>query len=153
MIPSRELITTYPKNLMLSYIGKGKKYGTCSRVPGSIGLDWEKSHEEYMILLKNSRFIFTWDPMSGVNLDAVTYGCMPVFLSTRPWSDNEIQNQDLRLPSLTIEEFGKESDVLKQFDMFLDKRDKFFIEIDGLQKQWPEKIYSLVKLIEQHFGK
>lgn len=152
-IPAREEIEAYSKNLMLSYIGKGKKYGECSRVPGSISLDWEKSYEEYIILLKNSRYIFTWDAMSGVNLDAIIYGSIPIVLSSRPWSHNEIYGQEVNTPLMTIEEFGQQTDVMNLFNSFLNKRDEFFTELDRLQKKWPEKIHAFVNLLELHFRK
>jgi hypothetical protein len=87
------------------YVGKGGKYGDTIRIGGTISLDWKKSHEEYILLLENAKYLFTWDQMTGVVFDAVIYGCIPVIVSKNPWSFDEINRQELLIPYLTLEEF------------------------------------------------
>jgi hypothetical protein len=102
-IPPRYYLQELQKNLQLTYVGKGKKYGVCKRFPNSIGLDWNKSYEEYEILLKNSKYLFTWDGMSGVNFDAVVHGCIPVVMSMHPWTEDEIMKlQEIQLPMMSL---------------------------------------------------
>lgn len=149
--PSSEILKL-PKNIDLSYIGKGKKYGECYRMPGTVSLDWEKSYEEYLILLKNARYLFTWDPMSGVNVDAINNGCIPILMSSKPWTENEIKAQEIQIPSLTFSEFNQSGDYEANFDLFLKKRDELTPSIKQSQANWPDKIHSFVSALKQHFN-
>ena len=90
LIPGKDLIQKLNKNISLTYIGKGGKYGDTVRIGGTISLDWKKSHEEYILLLENAKYLFTWDQMTGVVFDAIIYGCIPVIVSKNPWTFDEI---------------------------------------------------------------
>lgn len=150
-IPTRQSIQELPKNLQLTFIGKGKKYGACTRVPNSISLDWDKSYEEYVLLLKNARYLFTWDGMTGVNFDAVVHGCIPVLMSMRPWTEDEMKLQEVRLPMLSIDQYTDNNNYTENYENFLNQRDECLENIEHMQKLWPEKIHSLVMQLKQHF--
>lgn len=150
-ISPRYEVATFPKNIDLTYVGKGAKYGECKRMPNTIGLDWEKSYEEYLILLKNARHVFTWDPMSGVNVDAINFGCIPVLMSAKPWTESEIEDQEIEIPNLSFSEFNKSNNYQSNFELFLDKRDELIAHIEQAQADWPNKVHTFVDKLKQHF--
>lgn len=150
-VSSRDSILDLKKNLQLTFIGKGKKYGACHRVEKTIGLDWDKSYEEYEILLKNSQYLFSWDGMTGVLVDAVMHGCIPILMSTKPWSEDELKSQEIEIPMMSLSEFTNHQNYGDNFLEFLNKRDTFISNIQTTQKLWPEKIHLLVQMMNQHF--
>jgi len=132
-LPTRNAISKLNKNISCTFIGKGKKYGATMRIPGSICLDWNKSYEEYTIMLDNTKFLFTWDPMSGVMFDAITRGCIPVLLTLKPWTIEEFTGQEVFKPYMTVEEFDCKSKYFNNYDLFLDDRDKMINDFSVLQ--------------------
>jgi hypothetical protein len=133
LVPKRESILNLNKNISLTYVGKGGKYGDTVRIGGTISLDWKKSHEEYILLLENAKYLFTWDQMTGVLYDAIIYGCIPVIVSKNPWTFKEIDEQELFKPYLTLEEFDNKEKYFEKYDVFLNLRDKMIEDLYVLQ--------------------
>ncbi|QWD95007.1 hypothetical protein C2759_02405 [Polynucleobacter sp. MG-Unter2-18] len=133
LIPSRDSIQKLNKNISLTYVGKGGKYGDTVRIGGTISLDWKKSHEEYILLLENAKYLFTWDQMTGVVFDAIIHGCIPVIVSKNPWTFDEINAQELSMPYLTLEEFDNKEKYFDDYVLFLNFRDKIIEDSRLLQ--------------------
>ena len=136
LIPGREAVKGLIKNISLTYTGKGSKYGNTERVGGTIGLDWRKTKEEYYILLESAKYLFTWDPLSGVVYDAILRGCIPVVISPKPWTFAEINSQELYKPYMTIEEFELKQNFYENFDLFLNARDRMISDINQHNNKW-----------------
>ncbi len=79
------------RNMDMTYIGKGDKYGLDTVIPGSVELSrtWPKTREELAILLKNTRYLYTWDCRSQTVTDAILCGAIPVFMSYVPLTSVE----------------------------------------------------------------
>jgi len=133
LLPNRESILNLNKNISLTYVGKGRKYGNTVRIGGTISLDWKKSPEEYILLLENAKYLFTWDQMTGVVYDAIIYGCIPVIVSKNPWTFKEIDQQELFKPYLTLEEFDSKEKYFENYDIFLSLRDRMIEDLHVLQ--------------------
>lgn len=43
----------------------------------------------------DEKSLFTWDGMSGVNFDAVVYGCIPVVMSMHAWTEDEMKLHEI----------------------------------------------------------
>lgn len=71
--------------LDLTFFGKGPNYAKCHLVHGSVELPkaWPKSKAELAALLRNTRYVYTWDYHSSLNLDAVLCGARPVLMQTK----------------------------------------------------------------------
>lgn len=135
-----------------TYLGKGVKYGECTRVPGTIGLDWEKSYEEYQLLLKNSNFLFTWDYMSGTCGDAIVRGAVLVIMNFAPWSEQEIKKGELPFPYITYEEYKACTNEPELLRNFFNQREKLISKIRELRLNWLSEIQAFVSHIENTFG-
>jgi hypothetical protein len=153
LIPSREAINGLLKNISLTHIGKGSKYGNTERVGGTIGLDWSKSKEEYYILLESAKYLFTWDPLSGVVYDAILRGCIPVVISPKPWTYDQINSQELYKPYMTIEEFEFKHKFYENFDLFLNARDKMISDINQHNNEWESQLNSMYDMLLNFFIK
>jgi hypothetical protein len=145
LAPSRDAILNLNKNISLTYVGKGGKYGDTIRIGGTISLDWKKSHEEYILLLENAKYLFTWDQMTGVVFDAVIYGCIPVIVSKNPWSFDEINRQELLIPYLTLEEFDNKEKYFDGDVVFLNLRDKMIEDLQLLQNTSKVRVEEFIR--------
>jgi hypothetical protein len=141
-----------PRPLSTTFFGKGVKYGACTRVPGTLGLDWEKSYEEYQLLLRNSNYVFTYDFMTGVCGDAVVNGAIPVIMSTAPWSAAEMEMMELKFPHISYEQYQARSSDSAVLVDFLIGRQRMIDEVKSMRAAWPAKIGTLVQHIESSFG-
>lgn len=141
-----------PRPLSTTFFGKGIKYGQCTRVPGTLGLDWEKSYEEYQLLLRSSNYVFTYDFMTGVCGDAVVNGAIPVIMNTAPWTADEMDNMELPFPHISYADYqARKSDSEVLVD-FLIGRKKMIDTVKAMRADWPAKIGRLVHHIESTFG-
>jgi hypothetical protein len=145
LVPNRDSILNLNKNISLTYVGKGGKYGDTIRIGGTISLDWKKSHEEYILLLENAKYLFTWDQMTGVVFDAVIYGCIPVIVSKNPWSFDEINRQELLIPYLTLEEFDNKEKYFDGDVVFLNLRDKMIEDLQLLQNTSKVRVEEFIR--------
>jgi hypothetical protein len=140
-----------PRSLSTTFFGKGIKYGTCTRVPGTVGLDWDKSYEEYQLLLRSSNYVFTYDFMSGVCADAVIHGAIPVVMNTAPWTAEEMEMVELKFPYITYEQYqARASDSALLVD-FLARRRQMFDDTRAMRADWPQRMGRLVAHFENTF--
>lgn len=144
LVPSRDAILNLNKNISLTYVGKGGKYGDTVRIGGTISLDWKKSKEEYILLLENAKYLFTWDQMTGVVFDAIIYGCIPVIVSKYPWTFDEINGQEIFIPYLTLEDFDNKEKLFDDYDAFLNLRDKMIEDLRLLQNTSKMRIEEFI---------
>jgi tetratricopeptide (TPR) repeat protein len=71
-----------------TYIGKGAAFGDCFKLPGSVLIErrWPADKESLSIMLRNTRFFYTWDLISQTNVDALFCGAIPVVARWSPFS-------------------------------------------------------------------
>ena len=82
------------RNLDLTYIGKGHMYHASTPViPGTVCLTrtWPESTDQYLKLLENTRYIYSYDPVTSVLADAMLMGAVPVLLSWEPFDEETIR--------------------------------------------------------------
>jgi len=73
------------RTLDLTFYGKGPKYADCFLVDGTVELSksWPRTKRELASLLRNTRYLYTWDCHSAVNMDAMFCGARPVLMQAR----------------------------------------------------------------------
>lgn len=73
------------RSLDLTFFGKGPNYTQCHLIDGSVELPktWPKSKAQLAALLRNTRYLYTWDYHSSLNVDAVLCGARPVLMQTK----------------------------------------------------------------------
>ncbi len=79
------------RTLNLTYVGKGSTHQVCSIIPNSVEINrqYPVNKAELAILLKNTRYFFSWDTVSQINIDALFSGAIPVFMSPKPFKNFE----------------------------------------------------------------
>jgi tetratricopeptide (TPR) repeat protein len=134
-----------------TYIGKGVKFGDCFRIPGSVGIErnWPSDKEGLAIMLRNTRYFYTWDVVSQTNIDAVLCGAIPVVMRWSPVSAAAFE-----AVAFPYAETGIENGILKivhnSHEFELKRRhyvDSYRSAADGRTRT----VDRLAKEIEQHF--
>ncbi len=118
-----------PRNLDLTYIGKGHIYHAVTPVvSGTVCLTrtWPDSADQYLKLLENTRFLYSYDSITSVLLDAVLMGAAPILLSWEPLGEKVMRsNVDDAFPLYTIDSFGREAFDFEKFvvqrNIYIDK--------------------------------
>lgn len=74
------------RKMDMTYIGKGAHHGECYVLPDSVELTrtWPSNRAELAILLKNTRYLYTWDYRTQTVTDAMLCGAIPIFMSLAP---------------------------------------------------------------------
>ena len=86
------------RTLDVTYVGKGSTYGECFTVPNSLEVTraYPKTKEELALLLRNTRYFYTWDYRSATISDAILCGAIPVYMSAAPFNSfDELDDHDL----------------------------------------------------------
>lgn len=95
---SENTLPTLSRTLDVTYVGKGSTYGKCFTVPHSLEVTraYPKTKEELALLLRNTRYFYTWDYRSATISDAILCGAIPVYMSAAPFNSfDELDDHDL----------------------------------------------------------
>lgn len=79
-------VPTLQRGMDLTYIGKNEDAG-CYILPNSVELtrEWPKNKAELAVLLKNTRYFYTWDYCTQTVVDAMLCGAIPIYMSVAPY--------------------------------------------------------------------
>ena len=130
------------RNMDVTYIGKGAMYGGCTVQPRSLLVErvYPRGQEQLAYVLKRTRFFYTWDSWSAINVEAIMCGAVPVFMRYEPWTENEIDGSELGiLPR----------NVIQGFD---DGRDRLIGRIKELDETWDSRVGEFCRRIDLHFA-
>jgi hypothetical protein len=123
------------------YIGKGSKYANCPPLPGCKEITTNTPREEFINILNKSKILFTYDTLTGTNLDAALCGAMPYFL-LEPLK--ELKNAELGkywIESLDPQEVAQAKENIKTLGP----------QILQMRKEFPNKLKEMCNKIEAHF--
>jgi len=88
-----EQMTIHDRFLNLTYVGKGWMYNAeCPTIYQTVLIkrDWPETNEEYVTLLKATRFVLSYDSLTSVLMDSVLLGAVPVILNAAPFTKAEV---------------------------------------------------------------
>jgi hypothetical protein len=105
------------RTIDLTYIGKGDNFIETHKIPDTIILEraWPSDKQQLGILLRNSRFMFSWDCVSSTNLDAMICGCIPVLLHDRQINRIDLNKGELQnCFSISLSDLQDKNSVIYQ---------------------------------------
>lgn len=75
------------RDIDCTYIGKGVKVPGYYKINGTteITREWPETKHGLYDLLRRTRYLFTWDPLTALNFEAVFWGAIPVYLRFAPY--------------------------------------------------------------------
>jgi hypothetical protein len=134
------------------YIGKGYLYGSTPAVPDAFEITRHFPHRksDLAYLLKRTKFLFTYDVWTNLNVEAVMCGAIPVFLANQPFSDDEIDSCEVgELPRV---KFGQTDFSSGLFDEFRSKRLQLINTYIELNNAWDPSVIELIDKLKAHFS-
>lgn len=144
------------RKIDLTYIGKGAKYTTCSVLNGTqeVTRNWPETKLELANLLKQTRFIYTWDSISATIADAILCGAFPIFMAYAPITKDEVYNMidlGISIPEITYEEtLGQLSaNRLEEIEAFIISMVE---KIQGLESNYKHNVANFSFKVMEHFG-
>ncbi len=136
-----------------TYFGKGPKYVECNVIPDTVLIerDWPKDQKQLAVMLKSTRFLFSFDGCSGIHTDAMMCGAVPVILHEKQLTRSELNNGEVRYPMVTLQNLQDKSQV--QFD-----RQQLDIEIiefkknfEHLKNSWQSRVSEFATACAKFF--
>ena len=143
------------RKLNLTYFGKGHKYASCFRAQDSVILpsDWPKSKAELALLLKNTRYLYSWDSQSSIITDAICCGAKPVLLQFNQISREKLDDHEFgRIPYLVglIKDGTIDIQDNKDYEIL---RYQFLKNFRNFENQWIKNVGDVINKIFIHFKK
>ncbi|MGH7995344.1 MAG: hypothetical protein ACREFX_03230 [Opitutaceae bacterium] len=138
------------RTLDLTYVGKGDKYGAVKTIAGSVLItrEWPANQTQLAALLRQTRFLYTWDAVSAINPEAVLCGAMPVFLRYDPITREEVDATDLGpLPRLDAGMKNFRFDPAE----FERGRAALAARIEEIRRNWSGRVAEFAEAAVAHF--
>jgi len=118
------------------YIGKGSMYTVCPKLEGMVEItrEWPVSKEELGVLLRQIRFLYSYDNVTSLCSDAALCGAIPVLLQDLPVSRQEVYKFTSATPFLKETNVDGVLDCLTAIDAYPsqlnEKRKEFPLAVD-----------------------
>jgi len=141
--------------LDVTYIGKGAQYDQCSIVPGTLEItrQFPTAKQQLSLILKKTRFFFSWDIVSDTSIDALLCGAIPVFLTDRPIAASDLDQWELgRIPRAQWQASSSQMGQVFVPEDFLEVRERFLNMRNQLLESYEQRQMDVIALIKQHFG-
>lgn len=137
------------RTMDVTYIGKGYIYGNVGIIPNTVYIarEWPTTQEQLAILMRQTRFFYTWDAWTSTNMEAVLCGAVPVILHYDPWKPEELDASELGLPRAEI----VDGEVKLDADKFLKERIELMKKIDVMTISWDDRVREFAGKVEEHF--
>jgi hypothetical protein len=139
------------RKMDVTYIGKGYIYGGVGVLPNTlyVAREWPVTQEQLALVMRQTRFFFTWDSWTSTNVEAVLCGAVPVIENYAPWKPEEIDGTELGwLPRGEMDEDG----VVMNLKRFRAGRDDLMDKISKLSLTWNDRVGEFAVLVEKHFN-
>ena len=143
------------RTLNATYIGKGSAFGACERIKNSILIerDWPRDKEQLGILLRQVKYFYTWDNVSGTNYDAVLCGCVPVFLSSYFCDKSLVDKMEPgKFPDISLYDSESEALIELNSNAITNSLTDMKNEMALLLASWEKKVQGFAVSCESYFG-
>jgi predicted O-linked N-acetylglucosamine transferase (SPINDLY family) len=152
---SEHTLPALERRLDVTYIGKGSIYTNCFVVPNSLEVtrQYPISKPELALLLRNTRYFYTWDYRTATFTDAILCGAIPIFMSPSPFkSFDELNNNDLAKQLRTSCEIKGDEVIVNlpdnTMEVILAHKNEVMSQINNYQTQ----LLDTLSKIKKHFN-
>lgn len=148
---------TYPwhaRKMDATYFGKGPKYVECKRIPDTLLIerDWPRDQEQLAIILKQSRFLFSYDGVSGIHNDAIMCGCVPVILHDKQIPRGVLDTGELRYPKISLSDLNNRESVVYDRNQLENEAKELKNTIKYYESSWHTRVYEFTLACRKRFG-
>ena len=149
-----DTLPTLQRRMDCTYIGKGSKFGACFKIPGTVLIErvWPADKESLAIMLRNTRYFYTWDLVSETNVNALFCGAIPVVLRWGPYSNEIFLNPQIGMAPYA-ECHVRDSSLHIDFDFntFQAERLRYLGGYRDLARGITENVARMAMKVEEHF--
>ena len=152
---SRNVPLALSRHLDTTYVGKGSLYSETFRIKNSILVTkfWPEDKEQLGLILRNTRYFYTWDSVSSTNIDAVLCGAVPVVMQWMQSTPAELDGTEMGpFPYCLAHIDGGEVSIEFIESEFIEKRDLFLKTTDKLISSWDQRVVKITDNILEHFN-
>lgn len=151
----RDTLPAELRRMDLTYIGKGSDFGDCFKMPGTVMLErrWPSDKESLAVLLRNTRYLLTWDLISQTNLDAIRCGAIPVVLRWAPFDASVFNSEFGKIPYAEIRLENGNANVSYDPQDYAAKRDALLGNYRQVANSLTERVRVFAENAERHFSK
>ena len=101
-------------------------------------------------LMPEAKYLFTYDPYTFLNVEAVLCGTVPIFCDNWYVNDEEIDGGELGpIPRLTLADY--ESGRIDH-DLFQQQRQQLVLNLAKLREEWPSNVSLFIEKVLEKFG-
>jgi len=140
----------HKRTLNLTYFGKGPSFIECKTIKDTILLerDWPRDKKQLALLLKQTKFLFTYDCVSATLQDAFMCGAVPVLLHDNQIPRHLINQMEIgSFPDILFDSIENLPDGMKydipSVDLCLKDLQKTY---NLLNENWDGRVNDFVKL-------
>jgi hypothetical protein len=92
------------RTLSVWYRGKGARFGPTPEIPGAteITRDWPATQQELAQVLRETKFMYTWDSTTSLIQEAVMSGAIPILLRTDPWTLEDFYRHEFKAHGVAL---------------------------------------------------
>lgn len=143
------------RNLNLMYHGKGIYYGNCDVYKNTFFIDrrWLQDRYQLALLLKQTKYFFTYDSLSNVNGEAVAAGAVPVIMRYDPWTEKEINSLEHsympRGKFLELKDGNAYASI--DYEEYVLQRKEYLESAKYIQDSWNVRLKTVVEQIKHYF--
>jgi hypothetical protein len=143
------------RKLDATYFGKAPKFMDCFRFPNTLLIerDWPRDQEQLALILKNTRFLYTFDCITSTINDAIMCGCVPIMLHDKQIPRSEINQDEFGTrPQIMMEQVA--GGVALKYDVtIVDKQmAEFKAKYLNIRDTWQSRVAQFAAKCAAHFS-
>ncbi|WP_130471073.1 tetratricopeptide repeat protein [Candidatus Magnetaquicoccus inordinatus] len=131
----------------MCWIGKGSLYGVQEKPPEGcvpITITWPATRQELGDQLRKSRFLYTYDALTSLTVEAALCGAVPVIKHFGPWSRRDFEFSELGIDGVAM------ADTPEEIERAVLSRPGLLERVQRVIAEIPQKILSFAQAT-QHF--
>lgn len=151
----RNTLPAESRNMDCTYVGKGAEFGECFKLPGSVMIErkWPADKESLAVMLRNTRYLFTWDLVSQTNYDAVRCGAIPIIVRWHPYTQEILKTEIGELPHGEIAVIDGQAQIVIDPVSFKEKKEKFLANYLRISENNRERVKGFIREMDAFFNK
>ena len=137
-----------------TYIGKGRLYGECTVIGGSVEItrSWPETKNALYELLRQVRFLYNWDSISSIGLDALVCGCIPVVMQESPISIADLRNIGCGANPVAWLQQRSDHWVVATSEHYENDRKALLERMRQINLEHPKRLHAIVDQLMHHFN-
>ncbi len=141
------------RTLDITYFGKGPKFTQCHIIPNTLLIerDWPKRQEEVALILKHTRYFFSFDAVTSLTMEAFLCGAVPVLLHDDQ-SPKTIKNKaEYKLPKVILMDKFDSKTTLFDPERLKKEQSEMYKTIEYFRNSWSDRVNEFVRECKKYF--